>query len=412
MLNRLLLILLCAFPFSLSAQPIRITLTEATMNEPGNRAVLVSNQYGVLRYYKPLSKKDAKNEAFSFEANQRLGERLSLTLVREVDGGGIFGFENTTYCNLANGALIDAPAEEGGETAYESVEFSISGVRGAEEVIVLSPVEEGAEYRIDRQRLLLNFRALASADIFVLFKLNGSEDYLYYYGPGGKANRIDLDIADLKSGVVTRDIALPSMHFWYGDIKGYQSGSDKPCYLYNSSQLKALRPQNSIRVYLPPGLEWKHFDLELFNLGTDKFGFYNRYLNKLPDSLGAVGFNPLLADHQSKAFRFQTTAEEIGQFYAISYTYSLANQMPASWQVYGLVEKAGEVDFILPDLPEDLLEALPELRILPEPAAITKSLFRCARCEDYDFRLEPAKLQQENWRLEKGLVERAQFLEF
>ena len=53
MLNRLLLILLCAFPFSLSAQPIRITLTEATMNEPGNRAVLVSNQYGVLRYYKP-----------------------------------------------------------------------------------------------------------------------------------------------------------------------------------------------------------------------------------------------------------------------------------------------------------------------------------------------------------------------
>lgn len=412
MFLRLLLPFFIAFSPALDAQSLHFTLTGATMNAPGNRAVLVSNQYGVLRYVKLMEKGSAKEETLTFDVQQRLGERLSLTLVREVDGGGIYGFENTTFSNLVDGAVIDMPAPERAGAEYREVEFIISGVSGVEEVVVLSPLEDGAEYRIDRQRLLLSFRALDEADIFVLFRLKGQEDYLYYYGPMQQANRIEMDVSGLKGGLLQHEISLPATQSWDGHIKGYHKGSDKPCYLFNSIQQKAVSPRQRIRAYLPPGLEWEYFGLVLSNLGSDQYGFYNRYEKSLPAALGELSFDPLLTGHQSKAFRFQTTEQETGQFYAVSYAYGLLNKMPAKWQIYGLVEQPGEVDFILPDLPDGLLNMLPELQILSQPAAITKSLFRCARCESYDFRLAPAKLLQLSWRLENGLLERGQWLEF
>lgn len=412
MFSRFLTFFFLAVALAATGQPQHFTLTEATMKVTGNRAVLVSNQYGVLRYAKLLEKGSAVEGPLSFDVLPRLGEQLALTLVREIDGGGIFGFENTTYCNLADGVVVDAPVVQEDKGEYRQVEFSVIGVEGAEEVIVLSPLEDGVEYHVDRGRLALSFRALTSADIYVLFKLKGHDGYLYYYSPMQPANRIALDVKALKSGVLQQEIGLPTTQVWDGYIKAYRKGSDIPCYVYNSSQLRAITPRTSIRAFLPPGQDWDHFDLVLTNLQSDKYGYYNRYQDSLPDALGTLDFDPLFTDHQSKAFRFKTTEKEAGQYYQATYTYSLRNQMPARWQVFGQVGQPGEVDFFLPDLPETLLNILPELHILPNPDAITKAFLRCARCNDYTFQLAPAALQQEEWRLKNGVVERGQWTEF
>lgn len=408
------LLLLCALPLAATlAQPLRFSISEELAQTPGLKAVLVSNQYGVLRYYHPWQA-NQERKALSFEVNQRLGESLSLTTIREVEENGLYRFLNTTYCQLADGAVIGAP--DTGQDAiqpgsYQNIELIIAGVSTVEDVLVLSPIQGWPEYRIDRQGLVISFRASEADDLSVILKINGWDNYQAYYGPPGNRRRIETDTSQLVPNVATAVIALPAKYFWDGSVKAFPGGGKRPYYAFNSTQPKATEPYDTIRVFLP-ALAWEHFELDISNQSSAVFRYQNRFREKLPAALETFDFNPLLDDSQSKAFRFKTEAAEAGQFYAITYAYSLYGEKDASWQIWGQVGQAGEVDFILPDLPDDLLQALPELRALSKPTAVRKSMSRCIDCQGYDFRKAPAALQKREWRLEKGLISQEQELEF
>jgi hypothetical protein len=405
-------ILLCALPLAIGlAQPLRITVAEELAKKPDVKAVLVSNQFGVLRYYHPWQADQARQE-LSFEVNQRLGERLALTVVREVEENGLFRFQNTTYTQLANGAKIGLPDEADKEDVgrFQNVELILAGPTTVQDVLVLSPLQGWPEYRIDRSGLVVNFRAPDQEDLTAVFKIDSAAQYRPYFGQFNR-RRIEIDTNQLGAAIQPVSIALPAKHFWEGTVKGYHRDSQRPYYAYHSEQPKATAPFDTIQLFLPdnasqPG--WNFWEVELTTPGGAVYRFEQRFRQGLPAALETFDFNPLMTEAQSKAFRFKTEEAEVGLLYAVTYYYSLYNEKDASWQILGQVGQAGEIDFILPDLPDELMQSFPELRTLAQPVAVRKSMSRCAACEGYEFGKEPSAPQKKAWRFQKGLATREQ----
>ena len=76
------------------------------------------------------------------------------------------------------------------------------------------------------------------------------------------------------------------------------------------------------------------------------------------------------------------------------------------------MEGTDQVDFILPDIPEELYEIIPELAEIASPIAIDKNSFYCTQyCDDYDFSARPALLENPKWRMRHGMVARRKLKE-
>ena len=408
------LILVFGFlPLFLAAQPVRFNLSAPLVNDPAASAILVSNQYGVLRYYKVLE--EEQPEGLSFDVNRRLGEQLSLTVIRAIEDNGFFAFENTTYCHLSSGASIEkvaSDAEEGGPRAFRQVELYVDGVSAVEDVVVTGPVAMQPVYRIIGGRLFVAFSAQPYNGLLALFKVNGEQRYRYFYATEGEQSRYDLSLAELKTDFVEQKISLPKDGDWEGTIQAYDGNTGQYFWAYNSERMRKPFNQQHITAYLPGEAAITHFNLQLSHPGADSYAYYGRY-ETLPDTLPAFFFDPLFAENESKAFRFKVSEEELGQFYEVDYAYEGGRGVPGShWRIFGAVGQAGEVDFILPDIPAELYELMPFLDKLLEPTTATKRMLRCTRDCDYDFSRQPHLLRNEEWRVEHGVQVRGQEQEF
>lgn len=398
-------------PLALAGQPIEMNVSSQLVNDPSSAAILVSNQYGVLRYYQVLG--EEQKEDLSFTVNRRLGEQLALTLVRAVEDNGFFAFENVTYSNLNDGAYIDqVKNEEEGTRVFRQVELYVDGVSAVEEVIVTGPVAMQPVYRIIGGRLFAAFSAPPYNGMMVLFKVNGESTYRYFYSSASEESRFELSLAGLKTGLAEHRVSLPKDGDWEGSIQAYDGGAGQYFWVYNSERMLKPFKQQHITAYLPQEAEITHFELKLAHPGPDGYAYYGRY-ETLPGQLEDFSFDPLFTENESKAFRFKAGEEEVGQFYEVTYAYQEGRGIPDShWRVFGAVEQAGEVDFILPDIPAELYDVLPVLDLLLEPGAATKRMLRCTRECDYDFSRKPYLLQSEEWRIEHSLQSRSQETEF
>ncbi len=405
---RSLILALAFLPLALAGQPLQLTLASRLVNDPNATAILVSNQYGVLRYYKLLEEEQA--EDLSFSVNQRLGEQLALTLVRQTEDNGLFAFDNITYRGVSDGAFIDKAEEEEeeGERVYQQVEIFVDGVSAVEEVVVTGPVALQPVYRIIGGRLFVAFSAPRYLGVMVLFKVNQEENYRYLYLNLDEGSRFETSLGGLKPDLTAHRIGLPKDGEWAGAIQAYDGERGQYVWVYNSEQMRKPERQQHITAYLPGAGNLAHFNLELFGSGADGYAFYGRY-EALPGRLEPFFFDPLFMENESKAFRFKTSEEEVGHYYEVAYSYTSGQGAPASrWRVYGAVRQAGEVDFILPDIPAELYGVLPELDLLEAPAAAVKRMMRCTRNCDYDFSRKPHLLQSREWRMEHALQARSQ----
>ena len=407
------LILIFGFiPLALAAQPIQMTLSSRLINDPASSAILVSNQYGVLRFYKLLE--EEQKEDLSFTVQQRRGEQLALTLVRAKEDNGFFAFDNITYRNLANGVYIDKvnAEEEEGTRVFKQVELFVDGVSAVEDVIVTGPVAMQPVYRIISGRLFVAFSASPYNGIQVLFKVNEEERYRYLYTQPGENSRYDLSLNDLKTDLIEHRINLPKDGDWEGNIQAYDGNTGQYLWVYNSGPMRKPFKQPYITAYIPQAAEITQFNLQLSSTGADSYSYYGRY-ETLPNQLEDFFFDPLFTENQSKAFRFKVLEEEVGQYYEVAYTYEGGRGIPDShWRIYGAVNQAGEVDFILPDIPAGLNDLLPVLDRLMEPTSAVKRLLRCTRDCDFDFGKKPYLLRDTEWRIEHRVQARGQEQEF
>ena len=408
---RSLIIFFGFLPLALAGQPIQMTLSSRLINDPGSSAILVSNQYGVLRYYQVLG--EERQEDLSITVNQRIGEQLSLTVVQAVEDNGFFAFNNVTYRNLSSGAYIDqVNEEEDGARVYRQIEFFVDGVSAVEEVIVTGPVAMQPVYRIIGGRLFVAFSAPPYNGMLVLFKVNGEENFRHFYTSVGEQSIYELSLADLSSGLTEHKISLPKDGDWEGAIQAFDGGTGQYFWVYNSERMLKLFKRQYLTAYIPQEAEITHFELDLDHPGADGYSYYGRY-ETLPHQLEDFFFDPLFTENESKAFRFKVTEEEVGQFYEVDYTYQAGRGIPDShWRILGAVGQAGEVDFILPDIPAELYEVLPVLDLLLEPSTAVKRMLRCTRECEYDFSQKPYLLQRKEWRIEHGIQARSQETEF
>jgi hypothetical protein len=66
---------LLLFPLLLSSQALSFSIDKDVVAEPGLKAIMVSNQHGVLRYFSFANKLD-KDKDFSFNVRQRRARNL------------------------------------------------------------------------------------------------------------------------------------------------------------------------------------------------------------------------------------------------------------------------------------------------------------------------------------------------
>ena len=409
---RSLIFIIGFLPLALAAQPIQLTISSQLINDPASSAILVSNQYGVLRFYKLL--KEEQKEDLSFTVQQRLGEQLALTLVRAKEDNGFFAFDNLTYRNLSSGSYIDKVDEEDeeGTRVFKQVEVFVDGVFAVEDVIVTGPVAMQPVYRIISGRLFVAFSAPPYNGIQVLFKVNEEENYRYLYTPPGEDSRYDLSLAELKTNLTEHKISLPKDGDWEGSIQAYDGNTGQYLWVYNSNAMRKVYKQQYITAYIPQEAEITHFNLQLSSTGADGYSYFGRY-EALPYQLEDFFFDPLFTENQSKAFRFKVLEEEVGQYYEVDYNYEGGRGIPDSqWRIYGAIKQAGEVDFILPDIPAELNDLLPVVDQLMEPTSAEKRMLRCTRDCDFDFSKKPYLLQDTDWRIEHGVQARSQEQEF
>ncbi len=411
MLRALIFFILFA-PVLLAGQPIQFSLSPELASDDKLLALLVSNQYGVLRFYKIMEEGENK-DGLTFSVQRRLGEELALTLVEEREESGYFTFRNTTYRNLSNGVQIgktEPPVSA--EPRYRLVGIAVEGVDGVEEVVVPAPVGIKLEYQVRSGNLAISFSVAEEADVFVLIRLKGEDSYRYFYAPQDEDNLFTTSASQLKTDLVPHAISLPKSGSWEGSINARNTQTGKKCWVYNSSQMGNGRAGSMVAAYLPGGQTLTDFQLQLSHPGPDSYQFYGQYKEELPAILSAFEFDPLLTGQESKAFKFKVEEEQLGRFFEVSYRYDLGAGLDAHWNIWGAMETAGEVDFILPDLPAELSRMIPELEALAQPVSVVKRSLRCTENCDYDFSLQPHLLQREQWCLEHGVQVRGQEVEF
>lgn len=398
--------LLLAAP--LLAQTLTLSVSKSRLQTEDIKAIMVSNQYGVLRYF-AFAEKLAKDSAHTFTVRQRLGEELALTLVEEVEDQGYYSFENTTYIGLSDGAVIGAAAPRKEASNYRAFNVRVADVNGVEEFQLFGPLARRPEYRVSRGVLNISAKLEEAAGIFAVMRLPGENFLRHFTSPMTADNNFELSRAGLGKTVYMGKMVMPYKTAWKGTIKGMMDGYE--FHLFNSVQDQAGET-DTIRYFLPGGVDFDSLTVFLSDINNKGIVLYGNYDEMLPARLDTFEFEPTLARAESKSFTF-SAGEDEGQHYAISYYYSLGQDRPlASWHLWGEMEGLDQVDFILPDIPEELYEIIPELAEIASPIAIDKNSFFCTQyCEDYDFSKRPALLEHPKWRMRHGMVARRQLKE-
>lgn len=399
---------LMIFVLPMLAQTLTLSVSKNRLQSEDLKAIMVSNQYGVLRYF-AFAGQLPEDSTHTFKVRQRIGESLALTLVEEVEAQGAYSFENTTYVGVKDGAVIGAVAAQRKDQNYRPFNVRVADVNGVEEFQLFGPLSRRPEYRVSRGVLNISASLADSAGIFAVMRLPGENFLRHFTSPMTADNNFELSRAGLGQTVYMGKIAMPYKTEWQGTIKGMKDGHE--FHLFNSGQ-KQVGTTDTIRYFLPGGVDFDSLSLLLSDINNKGIVHYGHYRETLPTKLNTFKFEPDFNRSESKSFTFSAWEDE-GQYYAVSYYYSLGQNRPlASWHLWGEMAGENQVDFILPDIPEELYEIIPELAEVAAPIAIDKNSFFCTQyCEDYDFGKRPAVLEDPNWRMRHGMVARRKLKE-
>lgn len=385
------------------SQPLHITVERAVLEQEGLKALMVSNQYGVLRYF-AFQHKLETDDAHVFSVMRRRGEQLALTLVKEEDRDGLFSFSNTTYTNLQDSTHIRVYKEQQlGRSAFKTVDIAIQGVQGAKDVKLLGPLGKRTSYAMSRSELQIRGFLKSGVGIFALLQLPEEEKYRYFIQAMDRDNRFTVPVQRLGDSIAYRKIKMPYPARWEGQIEGLRDGT--PYYLAFQPQPPSEASQ-FVRYAWPVGEQFDSIQLRLSALKEEGSAYFGTYA-ALPNELSPFRFVEDFSSLESKGFTF-AAAEEEGEYYAVSYYYSLGEGMPIpSWHIWGATADRDTVDFILPDLPAELYEMIPELNEVASPIAVDKTSFHCTRkCEAYNYGKDPAALQDTKRRFYHNFVTR------
>jgi hypothetical protein len=392
----------------LLAQTLTLSVSKDRLQSEDLKAIMVSNQYGVLRYF-TFAGQLPKDSAHTFQVRQRIGEALALTLVEEVEDQGYYSFENTTYIGLSDGAVIGRPMAPKKAPNYRNFNVRVADVDGVEEFQLFGPLSRRPEYRVSREVLNISAKLEDNAGIFAVMRLPGENFLRHFTSPMTADNNFELSREGLGKTVYMGKIAMPYKTEWQGTIKGMLEGYE--FHLFNSGQ-KQIGATDTIPFFTPGGVQFDSLTLFLSDINNKGIALYGTYKEALPAKIDTFSFEPSFLRSESKSFTFTAGSDE-GQHYAISYYYSLGQGRPlASWHLWGEMEGMDQVDFILPDIPEELYEIIPELAEIASPIAIDKNSFYCTQyCDDYDFSARPALLENPKWRMRHGMVARRKLKE-
>lgn len=400
----------CLSAITALAQPIKITVEQAVLEEEGLKAIMVSNQYGVLRYF-AFQHKLEQDSAYSFSVMQRRGERLAFTMVKEEDRDGLFSFSNTTYTGLKDGTVIRLPNQTlEGRPAFQSVDIRVEGAMGAKDVKLMGPLGKRTVYTRNREDLKIEGLQKENTGILALIQLPEEERYRYFISPMDEKNQFTVPTQALGDSVAFRKLAMPYSGEWQGRITAYRDGV--PYYLYLQSQAGADKV-DSISYISPVGERFDSVQLMLSSLKEEGNVYFGTYDGRVPERLSSFRFGKEFSSLGSKGFTFPAQEEE-GDYYAVSYYYSLGEGMPIpSWHIWGTVSEQDTVDFILPDLPAELYEMIPELNEVANPIAVDKTGFKCMRdCKVLNYGKDPASLSDSSKRFQHSLATRRKLRDF
>ncbi len=394
--------LLVAFAVSLNAQPLQFTVEQGVLERPGLKAILVSNQYGVLRYFTFAGKLE-DGQPHRFSVMRRRGEQLALTLVEEEERDGFYSFRNSTYTNLSDSCRIEAlQTQTGPRRNFRTVNINVTDVEGINSVRLRGPLGRRTEFRITGDGLRIKGSVLERTGIYALMQFPDEDHFRYYMQPMDEENEFEIQTDALGDSVAFTPLLLPYSADWSGSVQGYQGGT--PYYLHYRRQ--GMGDTDSLEVEVPVG---ERFDSVLISLSAlqEEGTAYFKTLDQLPARLDTFLFESDFDSLTNKSFTFSAVEEE-GDYYAVSYYYSLGQGRPIpSWHVWGAMQGRQNVDFILPDLPQELYEIMPELEEVVAPIAVDKTSFRCTRrCTEYDFGRHPALLEDNEGRFYHGFISR------
>ncbi len=402
--RHLCIVLLACLPVgAVLCQPLQITVDRAVLEQEGLKALMVSNQYGVLRYF-TFQHKLETDSAHVFSVMRRRGEQLALTLVNEEDRDGLFSFYNTTYTQLKDGARIRLPNKQSAtRPAFETVNLTVEGVRGAQDVKLLGPLGKRTAYSMSGTNLEIGGLLQEGSGILALIQFPGEEKYRYYMNSMDRDNSFTVPVQQLGDSVAYRRLEMPYADRWKGQITGMRGGV--PYYLFFQPQPPSAK-SGVVRYAWPVGERFDSTRVRLTALKEEGSAYFGTY-DELPDKLPSFRFVKDFSSLESKGFTF-AAAEGQSDYYAVSYYYSLGEGMPIpSWHVWGPSNDRDTVDFILPDLPAELFEMIPELNEVAAPIAVDKTGFLCTRnCETYIYGKDPAALQDTDWRFYHNFVTR------
>ncbi|MEQ8706478.1 MAG: hypothetical protein RIC19_21275 [Phaeodactylibacter sp.] len=392
----------------LPAQTLTLSVDKDRLQSEDLKAIMVSNQYGVLRYF-AFAGQLPKDSSHTFQVRQRVGEALALTLVEQVEDQGYYSFENTTYIGLKDGAIVGSVNARAKAPNYRPFNVRVADVNGVEEFQLFGPLTRRPEYRVNRGILNISAKLEDDAGIFAVMRLPGENFLRHFTSPMTADNNFELSREGLGKTVYMGKIAMPYKTEWQGTVKGLKDGAE--FHLFNSAQGQSVAT-DTIRYFLPGGVNFDSLTLFLSDINNKGIALYGTYKEALPARIDTFSFEPSFLRSESKSFTFAAGSDE-GQHYAISYYYSLGQGRPlASWHLWGKMEGMDQVDFILPDIPEELYEIIPELAEIASPIAIDKNSFFCTQyCDDYDFSVRPALLETPKWRMRHGMVARRKLKE-
>jgi hypothetical protein len=400
------ILLLLAVP--LISQTLTLSVSKDRLQSEDLKAIMVSNQYGVLRYF-TFAGQLPKDSAHTFQVRQRVGETLALTLVEEVEDQGYYSFENTTYIGLSDNAVINTASAPRKAPNYREFNVRVADVDGVEEFQLFGPLARRPEYRVSRGVLNIGAKLEDNAGIFAVMRLPDENFLRHFTSPMTADNNFELSREGLGKTVYMGKIAMPYITEWQGTVKGMLDGYE--FHLFNSGQ-KQIGATDTIPFFTPGGVQFDSLTVFLSDINNKGIAVYGTYKEALPGRIDTFSFEPSFLRSESKSFTFAAGSDE-GQHYAISYYYSLGQGRPlASWHLWGKMEGMDQVDFILPDIPEELYEIIPELAEIASPIAIDKNSFYCTQyCDDYDFSARPALLENPKWRMRHGMVARRKLKE-
>lgn len=377
-----------------------LTISKEILNNPGIRAILVTNEDNKVLHYREVEKMDT-DDNYQINFSRYFDKKVNLTLFSEYLSEAIGTYTSCiTYTALPNGAFIKTLREERFDynewrknpnkvvtspdpnimlatpdddaplslepsitrrkplKKLEWVEITINGVKKLNELIVDKPgSKKDLQYKLKKGVLSISYLKPENLDLFLVIRANKEEQYRYLY-LDNEMTSMSMEYETLPNDLLTKQIQLPEESVWIGSILAYNPDTDKYCCIFQNELAKGqeLFRVGDLQLFLPPGV---HFSKYFFKI-REPFGngrVYEEEVKALPDSLSDLNLdlwlNVLKMERDTYEFEYNN---DDANYYIVKYGFNSRRikdmrSVPdgsITWTVIGPVEDSKPIKFSFP----------------------------------------------------------------